>query len=52
LVVPASYGYIDDLRMWFRKLFGLKGDGSVTVEDVPENVANEEVDFRDVTPKV
>ena len=21
LVVPASYGYIDDLRLWFRKMF-------------------------------
>ena len=26
LVVPAAYGYIDDLRLWFRKLFRLPAE--------------------------
>jgi multidrug efflux pump subunit AcrB len=35
LVVPASYGYIDDLRLWFRRKLGLP-------EQVPEPGALEE----------
>ncbi len=33
LVVPAAYGYIDDLRLWFRKLFRLPPE---TPEEKPE----------------
>ena len=26
IVVPSVYGYMDDLRLWFRRLFGLGGE--------------------------
>ena len=45
LVVPATYGYIDDLRLWFRKLVGLKpgpenepAEGENTLNDASTKV--------------
>ncbi len=27
VIVPSVFGYVDDFRLWIRKLFGAKGDG-------------------------
>lgn len=51
LVVPASYGYIDDLRLWFRKLMGLKPEPETVPEKETVVPAGNEVNPRVDEPK-
>jgi multidrug efflux pump subunit AcrB len=49
LVVPASYGYIDDMRLWFRKIFGLKPEPEGTpTKEISDPITDAS---RDVSPK-
>jgi hydrophobic/amphiphilic exporter-1 (mainly G- bacteria), HAE1 family len=45
LVVPAAYGYIDDIRLWFRKLFRLPPEEP---EDKEAPAEKYEPDFKEV----
>jgi len=53
LVVPATYGYVDDLRLLFRKWVGLKPGPEIEPAEEGSRALStgEGVDFKDVTPK-